>query len=105
MPVRSLQTTLATATSMPWIPLNIHEDYAPISFIVRKNGGGDRTIQFQWTLDEVIESGVSGVAVTAFEAAANTAGSLNGPFSAVRIRVAAGSGSATSSFRLLQGGI
>lgn len=105
MPVRVLQETVATATSLPWIPLNIHEDDAPVRFVVNKSASFARTFQVQFTLDEVIEQGVSAFPVTAFEATDATSGTIAHPVAAVRLRVAAGSGSATATFRVLQAGI
>lgn len=110
MPVRTQQTTTATATSMPWIPLSVHEDYSPVSFHITGGGTGDRTAQLQWTLDNVL-AGVSAVPVTAFEVTGSavtiaTAGSISDrPMAAVRLRSATGSGAATLSLRILQGGV
>lgn len=109
MPVRSHVFTAATTTSMPWIPLSVHEDSNPVSYHITCVGTGDRTAELHWTLDNVL-AGVSAVPATAFSVAGSaatlvTAGTLSDPVAAVRLAIASGSGAATVSLRVLQGGV
>lgn len=104
MPVNATQTTVATATSMPWVPLNFHESDAPVRVLVSKSASFARTMQVQFTLDQVMDAKVSAVPVTAFETTDGSSALIAAPVAAVRM-VIAGSGSATAAFRVLQGGI
>lgn len=105
MPIRVRQETAATATSLPWIPLNIHNMDAPTTFVVNKGVNFARTFQVQFTVDDIFDADVSAFPVTAFEAVDVTSGVLDQPMTAIRLRVVLGSGSATTSFRVLQGGV
>jgi hypothetical protein len=108
MPIRVFQDTVVTATSMPWIPLNIHRDQVEASFRLSFTGNGTRIISIEYTLDNVLDADVSAVAstvMTASMSAGSTAQTFRVPAVGIRYRVVGGSASANSTFRFLQLGI
>jgi hypothetical protein len=96
MPVRSVQTT-AGAGTLSWVPLNVHEDHAPVHIHINSTNAGS----VEYTLDNVLDADVSALAITKFTFAAATAATLDHPATAVRLVVSSGA----ATMRVLQAGV
>ena len=105
MPVRHTQRmTLASVnTAAAWVPLDIYQKDFECAYVVNVTGTGGARYSVQFTLDNVLEAGVSAVArdlVSAQTAAID--GTVQTPIAAIRVQVSA-SASVDVTFRVLQG--
>ena len=107
MPVRHVQTmTLASANTVAaWVPLDIYQKDFEVAYAVNATGNGGVRYAVQFTLDNVLEAGVSAVArdLVSAQTAAGIDGTVQSPITAIRVQVSASS-SVVFSFRVLQGG-
>lgn len=111
MPVRVVQTTtlattLSSAKNLDAVVLNVHVEDQGTRWHYNRTGNGSIAANVQYTLDNVLEAGVSAVwidSVTLTTAA--SAGSITHPAAAVRLRITAASGANSIAFRVLQAGV
>lgn len=100
-----------SAGNYPWIPTDHYVPSQYYSFLIKQTGTGDVSYQVQYTLDNVFDSTVTPIAVTADDAAAGTAAVLvtavaefHAAMAAIRLRVISVSGVAGAVFEIRQGG-
>ena len=112
MPVRAEQhvtlpgTTASPATSLSWIPLDIHQEIFNVKYVAVKTGSGQVLFKVQGTVDNVLDSAVSAVAFDVASAATgNVDGNITNAMSAIRLQVTSASASSDMSFRVLQAGV
>lgn len=104
------QTTTATATTMPVIPVNHYESDFKIGFGVSLTGNGTRVFSVQHTFEDVLASANAVTNAVFFDhsAVSGQTASIDGnyayPIAALRLNVASGSGAATVEFGVIQTG-
>ena len=107
MPVQVIQTTAASgAVTLPWVPLNIHDENPRVQWSLNKTGNGTFTANIDYTLDDMLDADVSALAIadTAETFAAATAREMSHPASGIRLVISAASGNNQIAFRVLQTG-
>ena len=108
MTIRSIQTTAASAAvTLAWVPPNPAVDDGPfnVQVVINKTGAGVFKGTVQYTVENVMESGVSAFAVTEQASVAGATGvNITHPAYAVRLAIVSASGNNQIAFRVLQTG-
>src|SRR3990167_11203165 len=95
MTIRVIQTTAASgARTLDWVPLNPAVDDGPFNVQISYNrtGAGTGSGRIDYTLENVMEAGVSAFAITERTVEDATAFNMTHPAYAVRLAVTSASG-------------
>ena len=107
MPTRIAVTTAASAATVlgPYA-LNVHNDGSQeVQWQFTKSGNGTFTATVEYTLDNVLDAGVSAAWIVERTPAAASAATMTHPASGIRLNISAASGNNQIGFRVLQTGV
>ena len=98
--------TTAAAGTTAWIPLDVAAAGCPfnVQLSLNRTGAGTSSSRIDYTLDNVMDAGVSAYAITLRTVEDATAFNVTHPMEAVRLVVTSGSGTNNLTLRVLQAG-
>ena len=107
-PIRSIQTTAASgARTLDPTPLEVYASEFNVQWVFNRTGAGHCQAEVQYTLDNILEAGVSALWVVSkvlTTADTATAQTITHPMAAIRLAITSASGNNQVAFRVLQTG-